>query len=283
MPNSINNNAQRTVFFVSESTGITAETLGNSLLSQFPHIEFTYLQRSFVDTEKKANALVEEISAVSKKEGFKPLVFATMPETNINQILKSADCHYYEMFESILDKIGHDLHTEPTRESGLSHGLVNEKSYDARIDALNYTLMHDDAMVLKTLHEADVIIVGVSRSGKTPTSLYLALKFGIKAANYPITDDDFDRDELPKVLLENKDKLVATTIKAKRLQQIREKRRPNSQYSSLHTCKTEIKKAQKLYDRYGLKPLDVTSQSIEELAAQIVRTHSITPIKDSLI
>ncbi len=283
MPNSINNNAQRTVFFVSESTGITAETLGNSLLSQFPHIEFTYLQRSFVDTEKKANALVEEISAVSKKEGFKPLVFATMPETNINQILKSADCHYYEMFESILDKIGHDLHTEPTRESGLSHGLVNEKSYDARIDALNYTLMHDDAMVLKTLHEADVIIVGVSRSGKTPTSLYLALKFGIKAANYPITDDDFDRDELPKVLLENKDKLVATTIKAKRLQQIREKRRPNSQYSSLQTCKTEIKKAQKLYDRYGLKPLDVTSQSIEELAAQIVRTHSITPIKDSLI
>jgi regulator of PEP synthase PpsR (kinase-PPPase family) len=277
------NNTKRTVFFVSESTGITAETLGHSLLSQFPHIEFTYHQRSFVDSEKKANKLVKEIAKISKIEGFRPLVFATMPEMKINQILKGADCHYYEVFESILDKIGHDLHTEPTRESGLSHGLVNQKTYDARIDALNYTLMHDDAMVLKTLHEADVIIVGVSRSGKTPTSLYLALKFGIKAANYPITDDDFDRDELPKVLLENKDKLVATTIKAKRLQQIREKRRPNSQYSSLQTCKSEIKKAHKLYDRYGLDPLDVTSQSIEELAAQIVRKHSITPIKDSLI
>ena len=273
----------RTVFFVSESTGITAETLGHSLLSQFPHIEFTYHQRSFVDTEKKAHKLAEEIAETTKAEGFKPLVFATMPETQINQILKDSDCHYYEVFESILDKIGQDLHTEPTRESGLSHGLVNEKSYDARIDALNYTLMHDDAMVLKTLHEADVIIVGVSRSGKTPTSLYLALKFGIKAANYPITDDDFDRDELPKVLLENKDKLVATTIKAKRLQQIREKRRPNSQYSSLQTCKSEIKKAHKLYERYGLEPLDVTTQSIEELAAQIVRSHSITPLKDSLI
>jgi len=276
-------NTKRTVFFVSESTGITAETLGHSLLSQFPHIEFTYHQRSFIDTEKKANALVKEIEEISKEEGFRPLVFATMPEIQINQILKDADCHYYEVFESILDKIGHDLHTEPTRESGLSHGLVNEKSYDARIDALNYTLMHDDAMVLKTLHEADVIIVGVSRSGKTPTSLYLALKFGIKAANYPITDDDFDRDELPKVLLENKDKLVATTIKPKRLQQIREKRRPNSQYSSLQTCKSEVKKAHKLYERYGLVPLDVTTQSIEELAAQIVRKHSITPIKDSLI
>lgn len=274
---------KRTVFFVSESTGITAETLGHSLLSQFPHIEFSYLQRSFIDTEKRANALAKEIEDISQIEGFKPLVIATMPETLINQILKEADCHYYEVFESILDKIGHDLHTVPTRESGLSHGLVNEKSYDARIDALNYTLMHDDAMVLKTLHEADVIIVGVSRSGKTPTSLYLALKFGIKAANYPITDDDFDRDELPSVLLKNKDKLVATTIKAKRLQQIREKRRPNSQYSSLQTCKSEIKKAHRLYQRYGLEPLDVTSQSIEELAAQIVRNHSITPIKDSLI
>ena len=145
------NNTKRTVFFVSESTGITAETLGNSLLSQFPHIEFTYLQRSFIDTEKRANELVNEIEKISEAEGFRPLVFATMPETQINEILKQADCHYYEMFESILDKIGHDLHTEPTRESGLSHGLVNEKSYDARIDALNYTLVHDDAMVLKTL------------------------------------------------------------------------------------------------------------------------------------
>jgi hypothetical protein len=279
----IQDSSKRTVFFVSESTGITAETLGHSLLSQFPHIEFTYHQRSFIDTEKKANKLVKEIQKISAKEGFKPLVFATMPEIKINQILKNADCHYYEVFESILDKIGHDLHTEPTRESGLSHGLVNQKTYDARIEALNFTLMHDDAMVLKTLNEADVIIVGVSRSGKTPTSLYLALKFGIKAANYPITDDDFDRDELPQILLDNKDKLVATTIKAKRLQQIREKRRPNSQYSSLQTCKSEIKKAHALYERYGLVPLDVTSQSIEELAAQIVRKFSITPVKDSLI
>ena len=125
----MHDSAKRTVFFVSESTGITAETLGHSLLSQFPHIEFTYLQRSFIDTEKKANILVKEIEKISKEKGFKPLVFATMPETQINQILKDADCHYYEVFESILDKIGHDLHTEPTRESGLSHGLVNEKTY----------------------------------------------------------------------------------------------------------------------------------------------------------
>ena len=278
--------SNRTVFFVSESTGITAETMGHSLLSQFPHLDFTYIQRPYVDSEKRAQQLVEEISLVSKKQGFKPLVFATMPETHINKILEAADCHYYEVFENFLDKIGHDLHTKPTRESGLSHGLVNEKTYDARIDALNYTLKHDDAMVLKTLGDADVIIVGVSRSGKTPTSLYLALKYGIKAANYPITDTDFDKHALPDVLLENQEKLFATTINAKRLREIREKRRPASQYAALETCKSEIKKSQQLYDKYNLTPMDVTNQSIEELSAQIVRklknydSVTIKPSKD---
>ena len=263
--------SNRTVFFVSESTGITAETMGHSLLSQFPHIDFTYLQRPYVNTDEKAAKLVAEISKVSQEQGFKPLVFATMPETDINKTLEAADCHYYEIFENFLDQIGNDLHTKPTRESGLSHGLVNEKTYDARIEALNYTLKHDDAMVLKTLDKADVIIVGVSRSGKTPTSLYLALKYGIKAANYPITDTDFDKDALPEVLINNHDKLFATEIEARRLHEIREKRRPASQYSALSTCKEEIKKAQQLYDKYNLKPMDVTHQSIEELSAHIVR------------
>jgi len=263
--------SNRAVFFVSESTGITAETMGHSLLSQFPHIDFTYLQRPYVNTLEKAKELVNEISQVSKEQGFKPLVFATMPETYINKTLENADCHYYEIFENILDKIGQDLHTKPTRESGLSHGLVNEKTYDARIEALNYTLKHDDAMVLKTLDQADVIIVGVSRSGKTPTSLYLALKYGIKAANYPVTDTDFDKGDLPEVLIDNQDKLFATKIEANRLHEIREKRRPSSQYSALATCIDEIKKAEELFDKYNLKPMDVTHQSIEELSAHIVR------------
>ena len=275
--------SKRTTFFISESTGITAETLGHSLLSQFPHIDFTVNQRPFIDTEKKALELVKEINETNAKEHYKPIVFATMPEPHINKVLQGADCYYYEVFESFLDQIGKDLETEPTRESGLSHGLVNVKTYDARIDALNYTLKHDDAMVLKTLGDADVIIIGVSRSGKTPTSLYLALKFGIKAANYPITDDDFDRDRLPQSLLDNKDKLFATTIKAKRLHHIREKRMPNSHYSALATCKTEIKKAQALYEKYGLTPMDVSTRSIEELAAQIVRKLRLKPAKDTLI
>ena len=264
-------NSKRTVFFISESTGITAETLGMSLLSQFPQIEFTYIQRPFVDSVEKVEKLVSEINQIAQSENFRPLVFATMPEEKINQLLQQAHCHYYEVFDSFLDKIGNDIKASPVFESGLSHGLVNEKVYDSRIDALNFTLKHDDAMVLITIGEADVIIVGLSRSGKTPTSLYLALKFGIRAANYPITEDDFERNELPAVLLENRDKIFATKIKAKRLHRIREKRMPNSHYAALDTCKDEIKKVQDLYVKYNLTPMDVTSQSIEELAAQIVR------------
>ena len=265
------NRQKRTVFFISESTGITAETLGMSLLSQFPQIEFNTIQRPFVDSVEKAQKLVDEIKLLAQSENFQPLVFATMPKGEINTLLQRAQCHYYEIFESFLDKIGKDLQAEPVLESGLSHGLVNEKVYDSRIDALNFTLKHDDAMVLKTIGEADVIIIGLSRSGKTPTSLYLALKFGIKAANYPITEDDFERNELPAVLLEHRDKIFATKIKAKRLHRIREKRMPNSRYASLQTCKDEIEKLDDLYAKYVLKPMDVTSQSIEELAAQIVR------------
>lgn len=266
---------QRTVFFVSESTGITAETMGHSLLSQFPHIDFTYIQRPYIDSKEKAQKLVEEINDVSAKHSFRPMVFATMPEKMINNILDKADCHYYEVFENFLDKIGKDLQTKPTRESGLSHGLINEKTYDARIDALNFTLKHDDAMVLKTIDQADVIIVGVSRSGKTPTSLYLALKFGIKVANYPITEDDFNRNSLPEILVENADKLFATTIKAKRLSQIRQRRMPDSDYASIDTCKSEIAQAKTLYKKYGLEPMDVTKRSIEELAAIIIKKFKI--------
>ncbi len=273
----MNNKPQRTVFFVSESTGITAETLGHSLLSQFPSIEFIYRHRPFVDNLEKAQKLLDEISRVEQEDGVRPLVFATMPLPKINSLLQQCGCQYYEIFENYLEKLSKDLKTEPTHESGISHGWGNQKSYDTRIDALNYTIMHDDAMVMKNLEEADVIIVGLSRSGKTPTSLYLALKYGIKAANYPITDDDFDRYDLPNILIENRDKLIATTISAKRLHQIREKRRPDSHYSALSTCQSEIKKAHALYARYNLSPLDVTTQSIEELATQIVRQLHLTP------
>ena len=264
------------VYFISESTGITADELGSSLLSQFPQFSFTKRYHPFIDTIEKAESLVKKINEVASDQEIKPLIFATMANKEINKVLAKVEANYYELFDNYLDKIAENLSAKPRRESGLMHGLVNERQYDARIDAVNYSLSHDDAMVLKGLDEADIIMVGVSRSGKTPTCLYLALKYGIKAANYPLTSDDFEQHAFPKEILKYKDKLIVTTISPQRLHHIREKRRPNSRYASMPVCTSEVKMAMDLYDRHGLTPLDVTTQSVEELATQIVRIYRLS-------
>ena len=270
---------KRTVYFVSESTGITAGTVGSSLLSQFPQLEFKRFHMPFINTTEKAEELVCEFAAVASAQGHKPLVFATMPDKAINAILAAAPCHYYEFFAGYLEKISRDIGVTPEHGSGLSHGLVNSEHYDTRMDTVNFALSHDDAMVTASLHQAEVILVGVSRSGKTPTSLYLALHFGIKVGNYPLTEDDFAGDDLPEVLVKNKDRLIGLTIEPQRLCEVREKRRPGSGYASLRTCQSEVKMALALFSKYRLNVLDTTTKSIEELASQIVRVCSLTPQK----
>jgi len=262
---------KRIVYFVSESTGITAESLGESLLSQFPDVTFLRHHKPFLNTPEKAQELAYEFAVSTADNRYKPLVFATMPDKRISHILEESPCHYYELFTPYISKIGHDIDVKPTRKSGISHGLTNRQSYDDRMDIVNYALLHDDAMTLKNLNEADVILLGVSRSGKTPTCLYLALHFGVRAANYPLTEDDFLNDDIPQVLKENKQKLIGLTITPKRLASIREKRRASSDYSALNKCKTETAHALDLYNRYGLKVFDTSSSSIEELASRIIQ------------
>ncbi len=259
------------VFFVSESTGITAETFGNSLLTQFPGIRFERHYLPFTNTIEKAATLIDELTQIHRDTGRKALVFATMPDPGIDQMLAEAPCHYYEIFERFLPALAADLGTAPSRRRGHAHGLVNSHHYEARIDTVNYALNHDDAVSLKNLDDADIILIGVSRSGKTPTALYLALHYGLKAANYPLTDDDFERGRLPEAIERNLDKVVAITIDPFRLRQIREKRRPGSRYAALETCRREVAAAARLFRRYGLQPLETTNSSIEELAAGIVK------------
>lgn len=268
---------KRVVYFVSESTAITAETLGNSLLSQFPGVEFERHYIPFINSVTKAKALVRELNDAASRFDHKPLVFATTTGEEINRMLEEAACHYYELFERYLEQIGNDLGIQPARESGLSHGVINTQTYDLRIDTVNYTLSHDDAMTMKNLNLSDVILIGVSRSGKTPTSLYLALHYGVKAANYPLTEEDFSVNDLPPELIANRHKLVAITIDAQRLREVRERRRPGSKYATLATCTSEIRKAQLIFKQYGLTALDTTMSSIEELAARIVRIRGLKP------
>lgn len=270
-PTMMNERQQRHVFFVSESTGITAETFGNSLLTQFPGIEFERHYLPFTNTVEKAEALIRELADITRDSGRKPLVFATMPDPEIDAMLAAAPCHYYEIFERFLPALAEDLGAAPSRSSGHAHGVVDSGDYEKRIDTVNYALNHDDAISLKNLDKADVIVIGLSRSGKTPTALYLALHYGLKAANYPLTDDDFERGRLPEAIERNIDKVVAITIDPERLCQIRGKRRPGSRYAALDNCYRETDAAQRIFRRYRLTPLDSTNSSVEELAAAIVK------------
>lgn len=262
----------RSVYFVSESTGITAEAYGQSLLSQFGDAKFIKRYTPFINTREKAQALVSELAHRAEAEGQKPIVFATMVDEEINSMLKQAHCHYFELFDRFMPELIEVTGLEPTRQSGISHGLVNLDNYEARIDTINYALSNDDGMRLNKFDKADVILVGVSRSGKTPTCLYLALHFGMRAANYPITEEDFERGDLPEELLKQSSKVFALTIEPERLAAIRELRRPNSDYATLRRCHKEVQMAQDMFHRYGFTVLDSTTHSIEELASLIKKS-----------
>ncbi|WP_078120155.1 pyruvate, water dikinase regulatory protein [Thiosocius teredinicola] len=262
----------RSVYFVSESTGITAEAYGQSLLSQFGDTKFIKRYTPFINTREKAQALASELGHRAEAEGQQAIVFATMVDEEINSILKQAQCHYFELFDRFMPELIEATGLQPTRKSGISHGLVNLDNYEARIDTINYALSNDDGMRLNKFDKADVILVGVSRSGKTPTCLYLALHFGMRAANYPITEEDFERGELPDELLKQSAKVFALTIEPERLAAIRELRRPESDYATLRRCYKEVQMAQDMFHRYGFTVLDSTTHSIEELASLIKKS-----------
>ena len=261
-----------TVYFVSESTGITAEAYGHSLLSQFADASFATRYSPFINTREKAQALADEFAHRAEAEGVRPIVFATMIDQEINAVLQHAECHYFELFDRFMPELVEITGLQPNHQSGMSHGLVNRENYEARIETINYALSNDDGMRLNKFELADVILVGVSRSGKTPTCLYLALHFGMRAANYPITEEDFETGDLPDELLAHKHKIFALTIEPERLAAIRELRRPNSDYASMRRCYKEVQMAQDMFHRHSMTILDATTHSIEELASLIKKS-----------
>ncbi|HEB94975.1 MAG TPA: kinase/pyrophosphorylase [Sedimenticola thiotaurini] len=263
---------RRTVFFVSESTGITAETLGQSLLSQFAHsVEFKTVYMPFINTMERARELAERLKQLNELEGVRPIVFATMPEEDIRAVLSSSPCLYIELFDTFIGPLAKELGVGPSGKRGLTHGFSNGDSYEHRMNIINFAMTNDDGARLDKFDQADVILIGVSRSGKTPTCLYLAIHFDIKAANYPLTEEDFERGRLPQVLMNNRDKLIALTIDPLRLHRIREERRPGSRYASLNSCRREVQEAEEMFRRLGLKVLDTTSHSIEEISSLIMK------------
>lgn len=261
----------RTIFFVSDGTGITAEMLGHSLLSQFEDIKFNQETIPFVDSAEKAQVALERIAQAAGLGNGRPIVFTSLVNNTVRASLRGADALVLDFFETFIDPLEHELGQKSTHTIGRSHSANDKKEYQHRIEAVNFALAHDDGQSNRELAKADVILVGVSRSGKTPTSLYLALQFGVRAANYPLIPEDFERNSLPASLLPFRDKLFGLTIIAERLAEIRKERRPNSKYAELLNCRREVEQAETLMRREGIRWLNSTTKSIEEISTTILQ------------
>ena len=268
----MNTLARRAAFFVSDRTGITSENMGNALLEQFEDIKFKRATYPFIDTADKALALVEIINRAAD-EGLRPLVFSSVVSDEIRGIVKTAKGLHLSFFDAFLGVLEQELGTT-ARHSVVSR-VHNVERYDARMEAVNFALNHDDGVSDKDLQEADVILMGVSRSGKTPTCLYLALQYGIRAANYPLTPEDLDTTDLPRMVKNHKHKLFGLTIQPERLHDIRQERRPNSRYADIGTCRSEVAEAQAMFRRHQIPHTNTTHKSVEELAVSIMQACSL--------
>jgi regulator of PEP synthase PpsR (kinase-PPPase family) len=261
----------QTVFFVSDGTGITAETFGNSILNQFA-VKPRHVRRPFVDSADRAHQVVREINHTAEVEGRRPIVFITLVDREVLAIVKDLSKGLVlDMFNTFIEPLEAEFGMTSNHRVGRFSDVAKSQEYTDRIEAINFSLAHDDGQSAKNLEAADVILVGVSRSGKTPTSLYLAMQHGIKAANYPLIPEDFERAALPRPLVAHKKKCFGLTIDPERLNQIRNERRPGSNYASLDNCRYEVREAETLMRREGIDWLSSTHKSIEEIATTILR------------
>ena len=263
---------ERPVFIVSDSTGITAETFSHAVLSQFEEIAFQSVRLPFIDTVDKAHQAVRQINHTGEVEGKKPVVFTTLVNMEVLKVIQDG-CKgmLLDMFGTFVNPLEEELGIKSNHRIGRFSDVSRSKEYNDRIEAINFSLAHDDGQSNRDLAGADVILVGVSRSGKTPTSLYLAMQCGLKAANYPLIPEDFERRQLPPALVPFRSKIFGLTISPDRLAEIRAERRPNSKYASLENCRAEVAEAESMMRRSGIRWLSTTTKSIEEIATTILQ------------
>ncbi len=261
---------KRTAFFISDGTGITAEALGQSLLAQFKNVQFDKITLPYIDTVEKAKKAAERINKAAEVDEVRPVIFDTIINSEVRQHLEQCNGFMIDIFGTFLEPLESELGAKSSYTVGSSHAIVAQASYSKRIDAINFALENDDGAVTKHYSEADIILVGVSRSGKTPTCIYLALQYGIKAANYPLTEDDILDQRLPKTLQPHRKKIFGLTIDPDRLIMIRNERAPQSRYASQKQCFYEIEEVELMYRRERIPFLNSTHYSIEEISTRIM-------------
>lgn len=271
---------KRKVFFLSDSTGMTAENLGKSLLAQFPQIQFESVTKPFIDSSDKAQRIAVEINNEAQTSSQRPIVIDTILNPEVSGLIRQTDCFYIDIFSTFLSPLENELGVKSAHNVG-HPAIFHEDSrtvnqaYMQRIDAVHFALANDDGMHLHRYADADIILVGVSRTGKTPSSIYLGMQYGVKAANYPLIPDDLELNKLPSALTDFKRKLFGLTIRPARLSEIRNERKPNSQYAALRTCVDEVRQAETLYRQYRIPYIDTTQLSVEEIAARMLQRAGI--------
>lgn len=263
-------NADRTAFYISDGTGITAEAFGHSVLTQF-NLRFRQIRLPFVDSPDKAHEAVQKINNAFATDGKRPIVFSTLVKPELAAIVRQSKGMQMDLIQTFIAPLEQELGLQASHTIGRSHNIADSVEYNRRIDAINFSLAHDDGQSNLNLEAADIILVGVSRSGKTPTSLYLAMQYGVKAANYPLIPDDFERGKLPPELLPHKAKIFGLSIAPDRLSEVRNERRPGSKYAALENCRYEVNEAERMMQKEGIRWMSSTAKSIEEIATMILQ------------
>ena len=261
---------ERDVLFVSDRTGITAETLGLSLLTQFNGIQFKKHTRRFINTLDKALALAAEIKQMGQDRGSRPIIFSTLIDAEMRQAVAAAPCVFFDLVDTFIAPLEIELHQRSSHTIGRARASLDQSKYNLRMNAVNYALTTDDGLHTQEYNHADVIVLGVSRCGKTPTCLYLALTFGVYPANYPLLDDDLAQPRLPAVLAVHHPRLYGLTIDPGRLQQIRRERKAEGHYASRKQCEYEVAQAEALFREARVPYLDTSAMSVEEIATTIL-------------
>lgn len=266
---------RRKVFYISDRTGHTAEVYGKSLLSQFPGQAFESCSCAFVDNVEKALRLVGEVDRAYIRSGLQPIVFTTLADSGVQRIIHASNACTIDLFAAFIEPLERCLDTESAHQQGLLPRITGDIDYQRRLNAIDYALSHDDGLRPDQYGAAEVVLVGVSRCGKTPTSLFLAMNFFIQAANYPLAEQELETDSLPASLQDSRDKLVALTIQPRQLSRIRQQRRPGSRYADIKVCEREVRAAQAIFAAAGLPVFDSTDTSIEEIAGCIVKEKNL--------
>lgn len=259
------------VFFLSDSTGISAETMGNALLIQFPELRFERRLIPFITTVEEARRVVAVLDRAMDGP-VTPLAFSTTAVTEIRDELHRSRCPLIDFFDLHMARVESILGSPGLRVAARLHGLGDVQRYNTRMAAVEYAIEHDDGQSLRALDKADVILLAPSRCGKTPTTMYLALQHGIFVANYPLVPEDLETHELPRPVKAIRERCFGITTTPARLSQVRNERRPHSRYASLEQCSYELRQAEAMYRAHRIPVINSSAKSVEEMSTVILQS-----------